>query len=91
MINARETGAFDLLYSFVHEHPGGIYQLTLSGVTVSAEYDTDYETDNGADADDAEYEEYIAVVFRNISDNTLFEISCFNFPEKVVYEGKEVL
>mgnify|MGYP000761444694 CR=1 FL=1 len=50
MINPHETEAFDFLYNFVHKHAEGVYYLTFQdGVQISAEYDTDYETDNGID------------------------------------------
>ena len=92
MINSHETETFDFLYNFIHEHDKGKYQITLQdGTEVSAEYDTDYETDNGLDIDDAEYDEYIAIVFKNSIDGTLFEVSCFNFPTKVIYNGDQVI
>ena len=92
MINPHETKTFDFLYNFLHEHTEGIYQITFqSGTEISAEYDTDYETDNGIDIDDARYEEYIAIVFKNIIDGTLFEVSCFNFPIKVIHNGEKII
>ena len=91
MINSHETETFDFLYNFIHEHAEGVYQITFQdGTKVSAEYDTDYETDNG-DIDDISYEEYIAIVFKNSADNTLFEVSCFNFPAKVIYNGEQIV
>ena len=39
---------------------------------MTAEYDTDYETDNGLEFEEACYEEYIAIMFKDIADNTLF-------------------
>ena len=52
MINPHETEVFDFLYNFVHKHAEGVYYLTFQdGVQISAEYDTDYETDNGIDID----------------------------------------
>jgi hypothetical protein len=92
MINLHEIETFEILYKFIHEHDEGKYQITFQdGTEVSAEYDTDYETDNGLDIDDAEYEEYIAIVFKNSIDGTLFEVSCFNFPAKVIYNGEQVI
>lgn len=92
MISSHETETFDLLYNFVHEHLGGVYQLAFqNGAEMAAEYDTDYETDNGLEFEDAGYEEYIAVIFKNIADNTLFEVSCFNFPNKVFYNGEQII
>ena len=92
MINPHETETFDFLYNFIHEHIGGVYQIIFQGdLEISAEYDTDYETDNGIDIDDADYEEYIAIVFKNIIGGTLFEVSCFNFPIKVSYNGEKII
>ena len=92
MINPHETETFDFLYNFIHEHSDGIYKITFqNGVEITAEYDTDYETDNDVDYDDDDYEEYIAIVFRNSVDNTLFEVSCFNFPIKVIYDGRQII
>ena len=82
MINPHETEAFDFLYNFVHKHAEGVYYLTFQdGVQISAEYDTDYETDNGIDIDDDGYEEYIAIVFKNTANNTLFEVTCFSYEQ----------
>ncbi|HAG04018.1 MAG TPA: hypothetical protein DCG28_01145 [Lachnospiraceae bacterium] len=92
MINSHETEIFDFLYNFIHKHDEGIYQITFQdGTEISAEYNTDYETDNGLDIDDAEYEEYISIVFKNSSNSTLFELNCFNFPAKVIYNGRQVI
>ena len=92
MINIHETKAFDFLYNFIHEHYNGTYQITFQdGVEIKAEYDTDYETDNGLELDDIGYEEYIAIVFRKDIDGTLFEVSCFNFPAKVIYNGEQII
>ncbi|MBR6366042.1 MAG: hypothetical protein IKS10_08125 [Lachnospiraceae bacterium] len=92
MINPRETESFDSFYNFVHKHPDGIYHIIFqNGEEISAEYDTDYETDNGLSLDEAGYEEYIAIVFKRTDDNTLFEVSCFNFPIKVLYNMARVI
>ena len=72
MINSHETKKFDFLYNFIHEHSEGTYRITFKdGTEISAEYDTDYETDNGVDIDDSSYEEYIAIIFQNTIDKTL--------------------
>ncbi len=92
MVNPHEIETFDFLYNFIHEHAEGVYHMTFQdGLQVSAEYDTDYETDNGIDIDEAGYEEYIAIIFRNTADNTLFEVNCFSFPTKVIYNGEQIL
>lgn len=92
MINPHETKAFDLLYHFVHHHSGGVYRLTFeNGSEMTAVYDTDYETDNGLEFEKDGYEEYIAILFKNIADNALFEVNCFNFPDKVLYNGEQII
>lgn len=92
MINPHETKAFDLLYNFVHEHSEGVYQLAFkNGAEITAEYDTDYETDNGLEFEEDGYEEYITIIFKNIADNTLFEVNGFNFPDKVIYNGEQII
>lgn len=92
MINPNETKAFDRLYDFVHNHSDGVYQLEFqNGTEITATYDTDYETDNGFECEEADYEEYIAILFKNSADNTLFEVSYLNFPNKVIYNGEQII
>lgn len=92
MLNPHETKAFDLLYHFVHHHSGGVYQLVFqNGAEITAVYDTDYETDNGLEFEETGYEEYITILFKNISDNALVEVNCFHFPSKVFYHGEQII
>ena len=92
MINSHESETFDFLYNYVHEHNEGVYQITFQdGTEISAEYNTDYETDNGIDIEDIDYEEYVAIVFKNTIDDILFEVNCFNFPTKVIHNGKQII
>jgi len=82
MLQLKERGHFETLLLATHANPNAIYTfIDNTGISVKASYDTDYETDNGLDLDDSEYEEYIGIAFKSISTGNLFEICYKNTPQ----------
>lgn len=76
---------FDLLLKQVHDCPWGRYELfDNNGNSVRAFYDTDYESDNGLEEDEEEFEEFQCIVFRRIEDNALFEVNYHQIPIKAI-------
>lgn len=78
----------EILLNYTHNHVSGSYRLyDNNGNYVDAYYDTDFESDNGLEEDEEGYEEYQSIVFRRVSDNSLFEVNYHMIPVKVEYEG----
>lgn len=91
MIDPNETPIFDALFRFTHGHEKGLYTFYYSdGSEELVRYDTDYETDNGLELDDPDYEEFFAIVFRRES-GELFEVAYRNLPDSVFYDRKRVI
>jgi hypothetical protein len=79
---------FEFLLNYVHEHSEGTYCLyDNEGQFIEAVYDTDYESDNGMDEDEDGYEEFQCILFRRISDGSLFEVNYHKIPVKVIFNG----
>ena len=74
------------MLTYLHEHENAVYALSFAGEKILTYYDTDFESDNGLDEDEQGYEEYHCIVFKKVSDGTLFEVTYHNFPE-AVYDG----
>lgn len=64
-----------------------IYNL---GQFVEALYDTDFESDNGLDEDEDGYEEFQCILFKRISDGSLFEVNYHKIPVKVICDSDVV-
>ena len=80
-----------ILLTYTHNHENGVYRLyDNQNNYVDAYYDTDFESDNGLDEDEDGYEEYQSIVFRRVSDNTLFEVNYHIIPIRVECDGEEV-
>ena len=91
MLQPKEKGNFETLLLSAHANPNAIYTFVdCSGASVKALYDTDYETDNGLELDDPEYEEYIGIAFKNISTGNLFEICYKNTPQTVFCDNERL-
>lgn len=75
---------FETLLNYCHNHENAVYRLITAGENILAYYDTDYESDNGLDEEDAAYEEYQCIAFRNINTGRLFEISYHNLPDEIL-------
>lgn len=75
---------FETLLIYCHGHENAVYRLHTGDKIVLAYYDTDYESDNGLDEEDAAYEEYQCIAFRNVNTGRLFEISYHNLPDEIL-------
>ena len=79
---------FALLLDYTHKHTKGKYTLYANdGGFIEAYYDTDFETDNGLEVNEDGYEEYQAIIFRRLTDQTLFEVNCHEIPTAVICDG----
>ena len=88
MLQEKEKGNFETLLNYTHNNPNGVYLLfDEKGASIEAVYDTDYETDNGLELSDTQYEEYIGIAFKAVESGNLFEISYKNLPSSVVCDG----
>ena len=82
---------FALLLKSAHENPGGVFELRDSkGQTVTATYDTDYETDNGLDVSEPGYKEFQGIAFRRTDNGALFEVNCQQIPVSAKCDGRAV-
>ena len=89
MENNINKERFSIMLENVHLNENGLYELfDNNGRSVEAVYDTDYESDNGLDEDEEGYEEYQCIVFKRISDGSLFEINYHDIPIKVICDKK---
>ncbi len=75
-----ENVVFDLEFIFIYENE-----------TITAKYDTMYETDNGLEDDEECYEEYNAIAFLNTATDELFEINYLNLPKSIVCDNVKII
>lgn len=82
---------FGILLHYVHAHRNGKYVLYDNNERfVEVVYDTDYESDNGLDEDEKEYEEYQCIAFKRIDNGNLLEVNYQQIPIKVICDGENV-
>ena len=81
---------FEILLNYAHSHINGLYTFCYNKKNIEAVFDTDYESDNGLDVDEDEYEEYQCMAFKRISDGSLFEVNYHQLPDKVVCDGEVI-
>ncbi len=70
---------------------GSFFRFVTDKAIIVAKVDCFYETDNGLELDDPNYEEYNAIAFENIETGELFEVNYLNLPQKVYYGGEQIL
>ena len=81
---------FDKLYSYVVANPKASYEITFDdNSTITAFFDTAYETDNSLEMEDPNYEEFWALLFT--SEDKAYEITYKNMPAHVTSEGNIVI
>lgn len=91
MENIINMERFNTLLSSVHENENALYVLyDNNNQCVEAVYETDYESDNGLEEGEEGYEEYQCIVFKQISDGSLFEVNYHEIPVKVICDGVTV-
>ena len=86
----KELNGFDVIYKYVDRNEDGIYELSFNNKIIRCNFETCYESDNGLDENDENYDEYEVIVFSNIDNNYNFEINYKNIPDEVYHNGKLV-
>lgn len=90
----NEKQIMEKLFLSINNNANQIYILTYSnGDVVEAKVDTCYETDNGLEDNDPNYEEYYACAMkitkiivdkkRNLQEGSLIEINYHNYPQQI--------
>lgn len=90
----NEKQIMEKLFLSINNNANQIYVLTYSnGDVVEAQVDTCYETDNGLEDDDPNYEEYHACAMRivkiiadknrKLQEGNLIEINYHNYPQQI--------
>lgn len=89
-----EKQIMEKLFLSINNNNNQIYILIFSnGDVAEAQVDTCYETDNGLDDDDPDYEEYHACAMKivkiivdkneNLEEGNLIEINYHNYPQQI--------
>lgn len=97
ILNKKENNGFTKLLRFINEKydENIVFDLEFKFIyetkTITAKYDTMYETDNGLEDDEEGYEEYNAIAFLNVATDELFEINYLNLPKSIVCGDIKVL
>ena len=90
----NEKRIMENLFLSINDNATQIYILTYSdGDIIEAQVDTCYETDNGLDDDDPDYEEYHACAMKivkiivdktqKLKECSLIEINYHNYPQHI--------
>ncbi len=98
----NERRIMENLFLSINNNANQIYVLTYSnGDVIEAQVDTCYETDNGLEDDDPNYEEYHACAMRivkiivdknkNFKEGNLLEINYHNYPQQIKDSQDNVL
>ena len=91
----NERRIMENLFLSINDNATQIYILTYSdGDIIEAQVDTCYETDNGLDDDDPDYEEYHACAMKivkiivdktqKLKEGSLIEINYHNYPHHII-------
>ena len=86
ILKPEEQGRFKTLLYYIFENRRKVYRIENKNNIIHAYYDTAYESDNDLELDEEGYEELNFIVFRKVSDGTLFEYNYHTLPE-AVYDG----
>ncbi len=98
----NERRIMENLFLSINDNATQIYILTyLDGDIIEAQVDTCYETDNGLDDDDPDYEEYHACAMKivkiivdktqKLKEGNLIEINYHNYPQQIKNSEGNVL
>lgn len=98
----NEKQIMEKLFLSINNNANQIYVLTYSnGDVIEAQVDTCYETDNGLEDDNPNYEEYHACAMRivkiivcknrKLQEGNLIEINYHNYPQQIKNLQDDVL
>ncbi len=88
----KELNGFDKLFQYAwNAGESTIFKFVNDDVIIKARVDCFYETDNGLELDNPNYEEYNAIAFENVETHELFEINYLNLPQAVYCNGERIL
>jgi len=91
MTDRKITPTLRTLIEFIECNPNKVYKLIYKDTSFLAYYDTEYDSDNGLEEDDPQYEEYYCVLFKKVNDGTLFEVNYHNIPTTVMCGDTHVI
>lgn len=95
----KEKNIMECLFNIIDKNKNQLYVLTFSnGDVVVAAVDTCYETDNGLDEEDENFEEYYACAMKiekiiidkskTLVSGKLIEINYHNYPQEIKELGQ---
>ena len=98
----NEKRIMEKLFKAINENEGEIYVVSFSnGDVVEAKVDTCYETDNGLEDDDVNFEEYHACAMKivkvivdkseTLENGRLIEINYHNYPKEIKNSCGEII
>ena len=87
----NKQSRFYKFYKYILENQNKIFKLYYKDKVIEGKFDCVYETDNGLDINDLNYEEFYAIAFLNIKSNKLFEINYKTLPDKVYVDNQQIL
>lgn len=90
----NEKRVMEKLFNSINENPRQMYVITFpDGDIIETKVDTCYETDNGLECDNPDYEEYNACAMRIVNiiedknkifeEGKLLEINYHNYPKQI--------
>lgn len=91
MFYENENENFAILYDFVCKNPQCLLDVVMdNGDAFQAEYDTDYDSDNGLEIGEKGYEEYHTILLHRLDTGEYVEVTYKNFPCKIMSGGNVI-
>lgn len=88
----KELNGFEKLYNYAWKADKNTIFKFVNGKSVTlAKVDCFFETDNGLETTESNYEEYNAIVFQNIKTHELFEINYQNLPNEIFCNDMKIV
>ncbi len=91
MDEVKSKENFKQLLFTTYKKPKGKYKfIDASGQNIIASFVTDYETDNGLELEDPNYEEFYGIAFKNEETGSCFEVNYHNLPIAAFCDHKPI-
>ena len=84
----KENNGFIDIVKYVSSNRGGEYVLVFNNRKIHCKFESMYESDNGYEIVEDEYEQYFVLEFYNIDSLMPFELSYHNVPNEVYHNGR---